>query len=535
MLKDEEISYILNINKEKTIIKKKQYDFYQKKNIYNNYSISNEDNFIIEEEKDPNLYMKNISKNFEMNENKENYDNINMQYFITDISKKTKVEKTMISLNELVLNSRNTISEKPKKKLINIDNNEDNESEINSKNNNNVNINLDNNNENNDKVNNINSISNNNNEEFLIQNQTIKINLPKNKYSPFDNEYFNNFEDINCDNYNTKLLYEYFYNEELVSILIKLLDNNNNLKILILKIIIYNILYLTISKKDYNYINNKNVIVQSFISQNDKNKIYYIYERYKNEIINNYNNKKYFHNNAYKILINQYEKYIILNNIDYDIFIKEGYLLLSNNINPDILNDIYTNFDKNENKYDKIIMLFLLIHDFYFKLVSYENNDYEELDNNLFINNFPLINKRSLDLNKQYNLIDLDSNIKYYNCQCKIVEYKNNNHNDNFFYCYLLIYDNFLYIGDSSNNTSSTVIKYKFLISSCTIESDHYHNKNIVIYILDDINKQNNIEIYLDFKDYNTSKSIKSLIEQEIKNSKLYEKGKIKKFIENLK
>ena len=253
-----------------------------------------------------------------------------------------------------------------------------------------------------------------------------------------------------------------------------------------------------------------------------------------------YYNYLLFHNNAYKIFIKQYDKYIFLNNFDYDKIINEGYILLSTNI--DIFEEnIIIDFEKLENKYEKNVILFILIHDFYYlinsyDIFSYNKNKQEKIYNNLYINNFPLVKRKGLELNKQYCLIDLDSNsnIKYYNCRCKINKNQDNDKNE-FIYSYLLIYDNFLYIGDSSNNSNYTIIKYKFLISSCSILSDNYNNKNIIIYISNDINKQNNLEIFLDFKDYKTSKNIKSLIEQEIKNSIVFEKGKIKQFIENLK
>jgi hypothetical protein len=231
---------------------------------------------------------------------------------------------------------RNTIPEKQIIKLANVDNNG------------------------NEKEKDIKLLINKNkyrNDEFQIQDQTIVINLPKNKYSPFNNEYFNNFESNILNNSNASLSWENnkltYYNEELVDILIKLLDANSNMKVITSKIIIDNILYLITSIKE-NYIYDKNnLIIHCIISENDKNKIYLIFEKYKNEIINNYNNKKNFHNNAYKLLVKQYEKYILLNKEnDYIHFIKDGYILTNNTSNT------YLDFDSNMNKYDKNILLF---------------------------------------------------------------------------------------------------------------------------------------------------------------------------------
>ena len=507
-LKDEEISYILNCNKEKTLDKNKQIELINKKNnIYNNYSLK-DDNFIIENANSK-INLKKEKNIINPNYNKENFNNINVQYFETDIFKNSKISNTLISINEFINNSNNTITQKSKKCLKNLDNNG--EETINDK---------------------------EQKEEFIIQNENIEVVLPLNKYTPLDSNYFNDVEmNLNIvSSQNNKISYELYYNEELVNKLIKLLDLNSNINIVTFKIIIDNIISLITTKRSDNYINNK-IINQCFISQNDKNKLYLIYEKYRNEIISNYNNKKSFHNNAYKLFVKQYDKYVLLNKFDYDTIINEGYIFVPDNIKISEKNNIFFGVEQNENKYEKNIILFLLMHDFFYKIAShgdYQNNKngYKKMADILYINNFPLLKRKGLELNKQYYLVDLDSNIKYYYCRCKI---NMNNDDKDFSYYYLLIYDNFLYLGDSSNNSSYTIIKYKFLISSCSIISDNYNNKNMIINISNGLIQENNIQILLDFKDYNTSKSIKQIIDNEMKNSILYEKGKIKDFIEHLK
>ena len=515
MLKDEEISYIINLNKERSLTNNRILYRNNMINTYNNnedFIIEDENSFINKKESRGKNYIKNYNYN---DENKENNDN-NIQYYETDICKLSKVSKTLISLNDIVKIPRNTIPEKQIINLANIDNNGMEKGK--------------------DKQ----LLINNNkyrNDEYQIQDQTIVINLPKNKYSPFNKEYFNNFENNILNNSNTSICFENnkltYYNEELVDLLIKLLDINSNMKVLTSKIIIDNILYLTTSIKE-NYIYNKNnLIIHCIISDNDKNKIYSIYEKYKNEIINNYNNKKNFHNHAYKLMVKQYEKYILLNKeTDYTHFIKDGNILTNNS------SSTYLDYDNNKNKYDKNILLFYLMHDLYYKIILYENYSNKN-ENILYMNNFSLINKKNLKLNTRYYLIDLDTIIKYYNCQCKIIECNNTDikqKENDFFYCHILLYDNFLYIGDSSINSSYTFIKYKFLITDCELEIDNYNNKNILINVVDENNNlNNNIQILLDFKDYNTSKNIKNVIEQEKKNSIFYEKSKIKEFFENLK
>ena len=81
-----------------------------------------------------------------------------------------------------------------------------------------------------------------------------------------------------------------------------------------------------------------------------------------------------------------------------------------------------------------------------------------------------------MDFIGQYPLKDLDSNIKYYNCKCKTIINKNSVHSE-FFYIYLLKYNSFLYIGDSSNNISHTLIKNKYLINISSIKAENYNNK----------------------------------------------------------
>ena len=121
MLKDEEISYIINLNKEKTLINTNENDLtFKKKNIYNNnsYSINIADSYMNENTKSK-IYNRNdfstsnnniiLNSNINKNENKENFNHINTQYFETDIFKNVKVSNLLISISEVVNNSNNTI------------------------------------------------------------------------------------------------------------------------------------------------------------------------------------------------------------------------------------------------------------------------------------------------------------------------------------------------------------------------------------------------------------------------------------------
>ena len=429
-------------------------------------------------------------------ENKENFD-INKNYYQNGNCGNTKIVNTLISLNGFIKNTRCSIIE-PKKKLVDVDNNNDDSEEIESSN--------------------------------MIKNSYEKIEIKKNeiilrdKYLLLNNEYFINKEtELSENNINN-------INEKLLDLLIDFLDIKSNIGILSLKLII-DIIFLFASNKN-----------QKYISQNQKNKIFSIYEKYKNEIIYNYNNKKSFHNYAYQLFIHQYDNYLQLIKLDCKDIIKDENFIIFKSYEKNFLrnnNNININY---ENKYDILIISFLLIHDFYYQLISICDNSINnigknnnELDNILYKYNFSLLNIHiPLKVNNQYYLINLDPNIIYYECKTKIIINKRNNSED-FFDSYLLLLDNFLYIGDSSNDSSYTLIKYKFLISSCSIQIDNYNNKNINIYISNKVCDNNEIEILMDFKDFHTSQKIKNILEQEIKKANFFEKDKIKKFMLNLK
>ena len=489
-LNEGEVNLITNKYKDKynnnfnTFQKGIQIENIYKKNIYNSINTS-----LFKNENKIKNNIINIS-------NKENCDpNIkDEQNYVTDIFKKDNIVNTMISLNTFVKNSGNSIIE-PVNNIINMDNNCQNENEF---------------------------ILNKKRNESVKKEESPFNTI--NKYSFMDKEYFINLEKkLEQDNI--------YYNENLIDILISLIDMNKDIDILSKKIIIDNILSL-VTKQN-----------RSFISMIHKNKIELIYEKYKNEIIRDYNNKKFFHNNAYQLFIKQYDNYLKIMNLNFiDIIIKDANLILSNDFESNFLlnNNIYIN---KENKYDKIILSFLLIHDFYYRLVSsenyYSNNKTKEKDNsfknnNLYINFFSLLKRIiPLKINHQYDLINLDSDIKYYDCKIKIIVNKIED-DKGFFDGYLLLLDNFLFIGDSSNNSCYITIKYKFFINNCSIQSDEYNNKNMNIFINNNTYDNNDFEILFDFKNYNTAKNIKGLIQQEIKKAKFFEKDKIKNFIQNL-
>ena len=450
---------------------------FSKNNIYNKQSISfaeKENSIIIEDKENLDLNIKN------------NYQKANYNY--------PKIINTMISLNGFIQNTKCSLI-KPQKKLVNIDNNNDSLEKIE------------------------NSVDENSAEKNEIKKEYY---ISGNKYILLNNDYFNNLEKEssgNSINNNNNL--------KLLDLLLDLIDIKNNRGILSLKIIIDNIFLLV-----------KN---QNTISKNQKNKISSIYEKYKNEIIYNYNNKKSFHNYAYQLFIQQYDNYLQIIKFECINIIKNNNIIISKSYEKNFLNDNNININY-ENKYDILIISFLLIHDFYYKFISYNDNSNNNINKNnteldiiLYKYYFSLLNIHiPLKVNEQYYLINLDPNILYYECKSKIIINKKNS-DENFFDSYLLLLDNFLYIGDSSNDSSYTLIKYKFLISSCSIQIDNYNNKNINIYINNTICNNNEIEILLDFKDYNTSQKIIGILEQEIKKAKLFEKDKIKKFIQNLK
>ena len=472
LLDDKEINQIIKKSKNNEISFQNKNGNLEQKIIKNNETSDKNININYIKENKNNKYFNIINKN-----NNENFvPNIqNKEYDKNDISKNFRILDTKISLNGFIKNSGFSIA-KQTKRIINIDNN--------------------------------------------CPEDEQKTSIEDYRYLFLDNDYFNNLrKELSSKSY--------FYNEKLIDILISLIDENNNLDIISLKMIIDNILLLV--TKDN----------QNFISLYHNNKLFLIYEKYKEEIKCNYNNKKTFHNNAYQLFIKNHQNYLFISNLDLVKFIiKDENMLISNTFEEELLfkNNININPD---NKYDKLIISFLLIHDLYYNLLSLHNHSsctnqkgYNNFHDFLYINNFPLLNRMiPLKINKQYFLIDLEPDIQYYECKCKMI--MNKTDNENFFDAHLLIFDSFILIGDSSIDNSYTIIKYIFLISSCSIQIDNYNNKNINIYINNNI-YNNNIEICLDFKNYNISNFITNLLQKEIKKAVFFEKDKIRGFIQNL-
>ena len=198
----------------------------------------------------------------------------------------------------------------------------------------------------------------------------------------------------------------------------------------------------------------------------------------------------------------------------------------------DIENIIFEpNYKNEEEKQNEMlnnnILNFFIIHDFYY-IISKDNDNNIEKD--LFINNFPL-KFEELIINKQYFLCDFNSDITYFPCKCKIN--KNQNNSNNFFESTLLIYENFLYIGNSSSNPNYTRIVDKFSISNCTIGNNNSIQNSVDLYFIDDDN--NYIEIEIIVSEYELVNKITIIINDSIKFSRQKEKEKVKAFLYKLK
>ena len=443
------------------------------------------------------------------NDNIHSDSNINGKILKHENLNDKKNKKNIISINDLIKNNKIYKEGDTNKKtncLINIDLNSDVDEE-----------------EHENLISDDENYGSNSNQEFIIQRSTENDSLTKKEFYEFNSVYFDNLKNrlsINFQFNNNKN--KYFYDEELVTLLIDQLEIDNKLSSITVKCIIDNILSLISSPKiGFIYDNCFNC----FLDSKNKNKIKLIYSDYKKEMLNNYGNKKNY-NKSYKLFIKQYDEFIKINNFDYDIITKGGDIALTNKIIKKE-NALEVFYKIGDNK----IIIFMLIHDLNFKI---SNDIFILQDKGLFINNFPL-KRNELVIGQKYKLFDLDGNVKYFDCKCKIIKNKNSKINNEFFNANLLLYENFLYIGDSTTEANNTTIINKYLISFCTVTSDDFNNKNIIVLVFYDDNKENNIEINLDFKDYETSKKIKDIIKIEIKKAKKYEIYMFNQFMKGLK
>ena len=358
--------------------------------------------------------------------------------------------------------------------------------------------------------------------------------MNKNEIISYDKNYFDNIEKnldnvIVEENFN-KILY--YYDINLIELLIELLNISNNLTPILFKCITEIILSLVSKNKDNNII--------LFASQRIKSKIETIYISFKEDIISNYKIDKKFNESGYIKFQQQYKLFLSFSNFDYDEVIKQGYIILNKNLlnfnsfKLDNYQDIIINnkqyFKDSEDSLNNIIINFFIIHDFYYILSNESNktNIHERKD--LFINEYPL-SFDELNFNEQYLLYDLDSKIKYFSCKCKIN--KQNNYSNNYFDSTVLIYENQIYFGNSSSNPNYTRIVDKYQISNCSLKFSENIKNCINLFFPED--KNNYIIVELVFSETEILYQKMSIIKEEINNSLIKEKKKFEDFIYNLK
>ena len=368
------------------------------------------------------------------------------------------------------------------------------------------------------------------------ENEIIEKSVLINKnceFTNFNEKYFSNIDKISSNILKNKKDINdniYYYDINLIDTFIELLNIKNNLKPIIFKCISDIIISLITKNKD-----NKNIC---FAPPQIKSKIQNIYKDFKQCIINNYKNNQNFHLYAYTKFQNQYKIFLSLVNFDYDKIIKEGYIILNNkllNFNFEKIKEFENIiFDKNykseEERRKEIlnnnIINFYIIHDFYYIISNEENVNIEK---DLFINYYPLKFDELIN-NKQYFLCDLNTNIKYFSCKCKIN--KNNNQSNSYLDSTLLLYENYLYVGNSSSNPNYTRIIDKYSISNCSVESNSSIPNCVDLYIIGD---DHYIEIEVIFANYELFNKMKNIMNEEIKLSRQREKQKFKEFLYKLK
>ena len=358
-----------------------------------------------------------------------------------------------------------------------------------------------------------------------IKGSVLMKNKNKNQDDPitnYDKNYFDNIEK-NINNNNDL----YYYDINLIEIFIELLNLSNNLKPILFKCITDIILALVSHKKINDII--------SFASQRIISKVETIYMSFKEYIINKYRTNKNFSDFGYNIFQQQYKIFLSLINFDYDEIVKQGYIIFSKNL----INFNSHNFEKYENiiisnkKYIKEndeeelnnnIINFFTIHDFYYIISSQDNK------NCLFTNNYP-IKFDELKINEQYLLCDLISEIKYFSCKCKINQ--DNDKYNNYFDCTILLYENQIYIGNSSSNPNYTRIVSKYPLSDCSLKLGENIKNCLLLFIVN--NKNDYIVIELIFLDSEYLNQKMYLIKEEIENSMIKEKKKLEDFFKSLK
>ena len=357
----------------------------------------------------------------------------------------------------------------------------------------------------------------------------------KNKFLNFDKNYFynieKNIEDINVEEKLNNNNYLYYYDISLIETFIDILNFSNNLMPIFFKCITEIILSLVSKNKDNNII--------LFVSERIISKVEKIYNNFKDNIINSYKTNKKFGEFGYNIFQKQYNIFLTLDNFDYDEIIKQGYIILNKNLqnfNPYNLSN-YENIIINNKQFvrdeeeilNNNIINFFIIHDFYYIISNIDNNNNSNRRNNLFINKYPLLFDE-LNINEQYLLCDLHSDIKYFSCKCKIT--KQNKSSNNYFDCTVLIYENKIYIGNSSSNPNYTRIVNKYHLSDCTLKISENILNCLDLFFPEDKNNYSIVElIFLDSESLNQKLNI---INEDIEKSKDKEKQKLENFLNNL-
>ena len=363
-------------------------------------------------------------------------------------------------------------------------------------------------------------------------NDKIKGSLLINKKEifSFNKNYFDNIEN-NIDNiiiedkFNDNNKNLYYYDVNLIESFIELLNISNNLTPLFFKCITEIILALVSKNKD------KNTIL--FVSPWIKSKIEKIYINFKDYIKSNYKTNKNLNESGYIKFQQQYKIFISFANFDYDELIKQGFAIFNKNLlNFNSFNlENYENIIINNKQYIKDneeilnnnIINFLIIHDFYYLLSNERNKD-------LFIHKNPL-HFEELNFNEQYLLCDLNSEIKYFSCKGKLN--KKNNNSNNYFDCTVLIYENQIYIGNSSSNPNYTRIVDKYQLTNCILKFSKNIKNCINLFFYED--KSNYIIVELVFFDSELLYQKMSIIKEEINKSIIKEKKKFEDFLNNLK
>lgn len=336
----------------------------------------------------------------------------------------------------------------------------------------------------------------------IFQKEKDDINTSAIKFSKFDEEYFDRVSEES-----KKFGVAYQYNQELINSLLELLSPYAPFRSITIYIILENIKILGFKGR------------QCILSTEHKNKIKDIFSIFLVEIVSLINKHSTISEKAFSVLLSKFQSYsekfdtsLLLKNCElvlpyeYNEVNYKGYPSYLMKVNQDSLGEIFE----------------FLVYTFY-----YLNDLVNMIDNKEELTKFP-IEMEELELNKQYNILQMGKGVEHYECKIKVGMGDNESEDS-----LLLILGNRLYIGCLSSNPIYTRIKKKYLLSDCDLQYDRGEPRVLNIIIWNNKKKRDFIALFVMFKDVEGMMTAKKNIEENKKSCKVLEKAQILSYFES--